>query len=126
MSRKRVTMWVLLITVLVIVLCPGAIYAQDSGQAPKSPMNGDGITALESSTPMDTPDTRPVAGVQNLSLGSQATRHSFLLPSFGVISQVQFNPYDSKSAGNSSPATTTYLSGRLALNKTSGRSETLF
>jgi hypothetical protein len=47
-----------------------------------------------------------------------------LLPSFGATSAVQFNPGNS-SAGNSSPTSTTYVSGRLALNKISGRSELL-
>ncbi len=125
MFRKQLKIWMSLATIVLSSFCPRAIYAQDSGQAPKSPMNVDGMAALESSGPTDIADTRPVGGVQNLSLGGQATRHSFLLPSFGVISQVQFNPYDSKSPGNSSPATATYLSGRLALNKTSARSELL-
>ncbi|MCU1241329.1 MAG: hypothetical protein JWO71_2055 [Candidatus Acidoferrum typicum] len=125
MSRKQLTIWVLLTAIVLIALRPRATYAQDSGQAPKSPMNVDGMAALESNAPTDMPDTRPLGGVQDLSLGSQASRHSFLLPSFGVISQVQFNPYESKPAGNSSPATSTYVSGRLALNKISARSETL-
>jgi hypothetical protein len=85
-------------------------------------MGGDNTGALQSSAPTDIPDTRPLAGVQSLSLGSQSTNHSFLLPSFGVTTQVQFNPYNSSSAGNTTPASSTYLSGRLALNKTSARS----
>jgi hypothetical protein len=121
MSEKRLKTWGPLI---LIVLCVSALRAQDSVDAPKPAMGGDNTAALQSGARTDIPDTRPLAGVQNLSLGSQATSHSFLLPSFGVTSTVQFNPYNN-SAGNSSPASITYLSGRLALNKTSGRSELL-
>jgi len=109
---------------IVTVFCVFSVRAQDSANAPKPAMGGDNVSALQSGAPMDIPDTRPVAGVQNLSLGRQATSHSFLLPSFGVTSAVQFNPYRS-SGSNSSPASTTYVSARLALNKISGRSELL-
>ena len=110
---------------ILLVLCVPVAHAQDSGDVPKPAMVGDGMAALQLSAQADIPDTRPLAGVQNLSLGSQATSHSFLLPSLGVTTQVQFNPYNSGSTGNSSPGSTTYLSGRLALNKTSARSELL-
>lgn len=106
------------------VVCLPAVYAQESNEAPKPAMGGDNIGALQSGAPADVPDTRPLAGIQNLSLGSQSNSHSFLLPSFGVTSAIQFVP-DNNRAGNSSPITTTYLSGRLALNKTSKRSELL-
>ena len=99
------------------------VSAQESGDAPKPAMSGDSVTAeLQSSA--DAPDTRPLAGAQNLSLGGQKTSHSFLLPSFAVTSAVQFNPYDSNNGGPSTQ-TTTYISGRLGLNKVSGRSELL-
>jgi hypothetical protein len=110
---------------LLLVLCVPAAHPQEVGDAPKAAMVGDSVAALQSSAPADIPDTRPVAGVQTIGLGSQATSHSFLLPSFGVTTQVQFNPYNSGSAGNPSPGSTTYLSGRLALNKISARSELL-
>jgi len=107
---------------LLLVLCVSQALAQDSGDAPKPAMGGDNAGALQSNAPADIPDTRPLAGIQNLSLGSSATSHSFLLPSFGVTTQVQFNPYDN-SSGGSSPISTTYLSGRLGVNKISARSE---
>jgi hypothetical protein len=121
MSKKQIKSWGLLI---LVVLCASAARAQDSVDAPKPAMAGDNTASLQSAAPTDIPDTRPLAGVQNLSLGSQATSHSFLLPSFGVTSAVQFNPGNT-SAGNSSPASRTFVSGRLALNKSSSRSALL-
>jgi hypothetical protein len=121
MPDKRLKTWGPLI---LIVLCVSTVRAQDSVDAPKPAMAGDNAASLQSGASTDIPDTRPLAGVQNLSLGSKTTSHSFLLPSFGVTSAIQFNSGNS-SVGNSSPASTTYLSGRLALNKTSSRSELL-
>ena len=109
---------------ILIVQCVATVKAQDSGEAPKPAMTGDSAAALQSTMPADIPDTRPIAGVQNLSLGSQATSHSFLLPSFGVTTQVEFNPYND-STGGTSPTSATYLSGRLGVNKISSRSELL-
>jgi hypothetical protein len=121
MSEKRLKAWGPLI---LLVFCVSAARGQDSVDAPKGAMAGENTASLQSGAPTDIPDTRPLAGIQNLSLGSQSTGHSFLLPSFGVTSAIQFNPY-TNSAGSSSPTTTTYVSGRLALNKISGRSELL-
>ena len=106
------------------VLWIPVVYAQEPSEAPKPAMGGDNVASLQSGAPADVPDTRPLAGIQNLSLGSQSNSHSFLLPSFGVTSAIQFVP-DNNGAGNSSPITTTYLSGRLGLNKISSRSELL-
>jgi hypothetical protein len=70
------------------------------------------------------PDSLPLVGAQNLTLGSTLSGHNFLLPSFGVITQVQINPYNSSGAnGSSSLVSSTYLTGRLALNRTSGNSQ---
>jgi hypothetical protein len=121
---SRTPLRILAPAVLLLVRA-AAVYAQDSGDAPKPAMAGDSISAFQSSAQADVPDTRPLAGVQNLSLGTQASSHSFLLPSFGVTSQVQVNPNNSTSLGNSSPASITYLTGRLALNKISTHSELL-
>lgn len=120
MSVKQLKTWGPLI---LIVLCVPAVRGQESFDAPKPAMAGDNTASLQSGAPTDIPDTRPLAGVQNLSLGSQSTSHSFLLPSFGVTSAAQFN--GSGSVGDSSPTSTTYISGRLALNKISDRSELL-
>jgi hypothetical protein len=120
MSEKRIRTWGLLI---LAVLSVSAVRAQDSSDAPKPAMAGDNAASIQSGAPIDVPDTRPLAGIQNLSLGTQTNSHSFLLPSFGVTTAVQFSP--DRSVGNSSPTTTTYLNGRLAINKTSSHSELL-
>jgi hypothetical protein len=100
--------------------------AQDGYDAPKLVTGvGDGAAALQADGPPDLQDTRPLAGAQNLSLGSRSSNRGFLLPSFGVTTQAQFNPYGSGAANNSSPLSTTFLSGRLALNKISTGSELL-
>ena len=119
MSGKQIRTWALPILLFV---CSPLLRAQDSAEAPKPAMAGDNTASLQSGASTEIADTRPLAGVQNLSLGSPATSHSFLLPSFGVTSTVQFTP-DNKSTGN--PASTTFLSGRLALNKISGHSQLL-
>jgi hypothetical protein len=109
-----------------LLLCALIAEAQDSGDAPKPAMAGDSVSAaLQADEPQDTPDTRPLAGAQNLSLGSKSASHSFLLPSFGMTTQVQLNPYNSSQANSPSLISTTYLSGRLGVNKISGRSELL-
>jgi len=67
-------------------------------------------------------DTTPLAGAQNLTLGLPPSVHSFLLPSFGISSQAQTNPYNSSQSGSPAVIESTYLTGRLALSRTSGRS----
>src|SRR5258708_9834630 len=100
--------------------------AQDRGDAPKHAMAGDSTSAvLQADRAKDISDTRPLVGAQNRSWGSPATSHSFLLPSFGVTTEVQLNPYSSSQANSPSLISTTYLSGRLGVNKISGRSELL-
>jgi hypothetical protein len=109
-----------------LLLCALRAQAQDPGDAPKPAMAGDSTSAvLQADRAKDIPDTRPLAGAQNLSLGSPSTSHSFLLPSFGVTTQVRLNPYSSSQANSPSLISTTYLSGRLGVNKISGRSELL-
>jgi hypothetical protein len=89
-------------------------------------MAGDSASAvLRPDVPQDVPDTRPLAGAQNLSLGIQSATHSFLLPSFGVTTQVQFNRNSFSQANGSSPISASYVSGRLAINKISPGSELL-
>jgi len=69
------------------------------------------------------PDTLPLAGAQNLTLGSPAAGHNILLPSFGVITQIQSNPYNSSQTSSPTVVSSTYLTGRLAMNRTSGSSQ---
>ena len=107
-----------------LLLCAFATEAQDTGEAPKPAMTGDSISGvLQTDGPQDTPDTRPLSGAQNLSLGSQSTSHSFLLPSFGVTTAVRMDPYNSGQANGASLISNTYLSGRVGLNKVSARSD---
>lgn len=67
-------------------------------------------------------DTTSLSGAQNLTLGLPPSGHSLLLPSFGVSSQAQINPYDSSQPNSPGIIGTTYLTGRLALTRSSGRS----
>jgi len=67
-------------------------------------------------------DTNSLSGAENLTLGLPASGHSLLLPSFGISTQAQFNPYNSNQPYDPSVIETTYLTGRLALNRSSGRS----
>jgi hypothetical protein len=74
LSEKQLKTWGQLI---LIVLCAAVARAQDSVDAPKPAMAGDNTASLRSGAPTDVADTRPLAGVQNLSLGSQTSSHSF-------------------------------------------------
>jgi hypothetical protein len=68
-------------------------------------------------------DTTSLAGAQNLTLGLPPSGHSFLLPSFGIASQAQMNPYNSSQHNSPGVIGSTYLTGRLALSRSSGRSD---
>jgi hypothetical protein len=67
-------------------------------------------------------DTTPLAGAQDLRLGLPSSGHNFLLPSFGIATQAQINPYNSSLPNSPGVIGSTYLSGRLALSRSSGRS----
>jgi hypothetical protein len=67
-------------------------------------------------------DTTPLAGAENLTLGLPASGHSFLLPSFGVASQAQIHPYGYGQPNTSGVIESTYLTGRLAMSRSSKRS----
>jgi hypothetical protein len=112
-----------------LVLSASLVQAQDNAAPPKPAMatgvlssasRGDDSTAVP-----DTPDVRPVSGVQNVSLGSQSGSHSFLLPSLGVTTTMQINPYQASQSSAPSLISTSYISGRLGINKISGHSELL-
>jgi len=72
-------------------------------------------------------DAHTLAGAQELTLGTSATARNFILPSFSVVTQVGTNPFTRGPGANSQPGTlsTSYLSGRLGLNRRSDRSEFL-
>lgn len=67
-------------------------------------------------------DTTPLTGAQNLTLGLPSSGHSFLLPSFGIATQAQMDPYNSSQPNSPGVIGSTYLTGRLALSRSSGRS----
>jgi len=71
-------------------------------------------------------DTTSLAGAQNLTLGLPPSGHSFLLPSFGIASQAQMNPYNSGQPNSPGVIGSTFLTGRLALTRSSGRSNLSF
>lgn len=72
------------------------------------------------------PDSRPLAGAQDLTLGTAEGVHSFVLPSFSIMSQAGSDPYGTGIGGTPEVLSTTYLAGRLGLNKVSLRSQFLF
>jgi hypothetical protein len=67
-------------------------------------------------------DTNALAGALSLTIGLPPAGHSFLLPSFGATFQAQANPYDSSQPGSPGVIESGYLVGRLALSRSSGRS----
>jgi hypothetical protein len=73
--------------------------------------------------PSQTVPTRPLAGAQEPR--PDTTNHSFLLPSFSVITQVRTNPYGNAVPNNTGVLSTTFLAGRLGLDKVNPQSELL-
>jgi len=121
-----------------VVLCVPQSWAQGSSgstQEPVPPLPPDdagrtpsvakpGLTgAPVTQEDIDVPDSRSLVGAQNLSLGSSTASQNFLLPSFGVTTQVTIDQYQTNGTNNSDLISSTYLTGRLGLNRTSGRSQ---
>jgi hypothetical protein len=95
---------------------------------PVSPVKTVGDQGGDSSADGNTqmiPDSHPVAGAQDLTLGSSESSRSFLLPSFTVLTQVGTDPFTSTSTSHPGILSTTFVSGRLGLNVISSRSEFL-
>lgn len=67
-------------------------------------------------------DTLPLAGARNLTLGAPASGHSFLLPSFGISTSVETDPYSSTQANRPDLIESTYLIARLAATHNSSHS----
>ena len=68
-------------------------------------------------------DDLPLSGVQNLTLGAPASVHTFLLPSFGIAAVFQTNPYLPNQPNSQTTVESGYVTGRLDLSRTSGRSK---
>lgn len=79
--------------------------------------NSGAVVPYSKEEPSAEPDTRPLAGFQKLSLGTNQADHSFLLPSFSVVGQVQSNPYLSGQVSNTNVTGSGSITGRLALNR---------
>ena len=103
-------------------------------QKPISPVGAEESTSrarqsdegtLPAQEPKIIPDARPLAGAQNLALGAIAFNHVFLQPSFNVTTQAERFPDNSVLANGNNFQYLSYLTGRLGLNRTSGRSELL-
>jgi len=94
---------------------------EENAAAPKPAASGLPITEQEP----DVPDSHPLAGAQGLTLGSSAGNRNFLLPSLGVTTQLEVDKYNSSTAIKVQPNSATYLTGGLAVNRTSGGSQFL-
>lgn len=102
--------------------------AQEANSAPSQPLALSGPQDVTTSSPMlmreeVVADTLSLAGAQNVTLGKPAYGHGFLLPSFGVATTVQTNPYYSGKTSPSGVVDATYLTGRLDLNRSAGHSD---
>lgn len=102
--------------------------AQEASSAPRQPIAWSGSHDVTTGSTMlaeedVVADTLSLAGAQNLTLGKPAYGHGILLPSFGVATAVQTNPYYSGKTSPSGVVDATYLTGRLALDHSSGHSD---
>jgi hypothetical protein len=84
--------------------------AQVSVQAPTQPAQADTI-----------PDTRPLSGAEQFTLGEIPNKHSYLLPSVDVRSQADTN--GASSFGSGQLVSQNSILGTLALQRTTGRSQ---
>ncbi len=118
-----------------LILCVPMAGAQEPSSRPQKPIppassednRSEALQAdegtLATREPKIIPDSRPLAGAQNLTLGTIALDHSFLLPSFSVVTQVGTNANNYGPSNGTGVQSTSFLIGRLGLNRTSGRSE---
>jgi len=69
------------------------------------------------------PDTLPLSGAQNITIGGIQSRHSFILPSLNVTEQVDSNPFSLPAATFNTFETRTLFMGRIGLLQQSAHSE---
>ncbi|HXN21125.1 MAG TPA: hypothetical protein VOA41_00105 [Candidatus Dormibacteraeota bacterium] len=115
-----------------LALCALVGQAQQSQpQKPITPANSEdhrseaqqaAEATLATQEPKVIPDSRPLAGAQDLTLGTIAFHRTYLVPSFTVGTQVGNAHYSGQSGG---AAVQTILTGRIDLNRKTGRSELL-
>lgn len=118
-----------------LILCAPITRSQEPNNEPQKPApagpleNSEGMASQQQGTDASATDesqtgpSRPLAGAQEPRLDT--TNHSFLLPSFSVISQVRTNPYGNAVSNNSGVLSATFLAGRLAVDKVNPQSELL-
>jgi hypothetical protein len=114
---------------LLVVLCMAVPFAraQDSDASSSRSVDASDVKPAATGSPVlpqqdVVADTLPLSGVQDLTLGLPAPGHSFLLPSFGIATTVQTNPYVSGQPGFPGTIESTYLTTRLELNRSSASS----
>jgi len=137
MSHKLCTIGILLCS---LVLCaPLSSRGQQGNSGPEKPLPPlDPASAAWATSPKPAatgsrvvdddlviPDSRPLAGAQNLTLGSALPGPFILLPSLGLSTQAQTNAYNSSETSSIGGVSTTYLTGRLTLNRASLQSQLL-
>jgi hypothetical protein len=138
MPSKFSSTAVILSSVLLLGAAANAQSPSNGSQQPLPPLSplgpqktvGDGVTpgdSADAANQQTIPDTHTLAGAQELTLGTSASAHNFILPSFSVMTQMGTNPFASGAGATTHPATlsTSYLSARLGLNRISERSEFL-
>lgn len=131
-------MWLIRISCLAIALFSlvpvgDAQTANNEAKTPLTPFAPENLSKPEESSviPYSSPETlgiadwRPLSGVQKLTIGMTPPVHSLLLPSFTAMTQAQSNSYSSGQQGGGTVGTSTYLTGRLALNRITAASALL-
>lgn len=120
-----------------LAVIPGA-RAQDSGAQADKPLPPDSLDAKGQNAqkgsaepfPVDepkvTPDTRPLAGAQVLTLGTTEKTRDFVLPSFSVVSQIQRGRYLPNASKGLGTVANEFAAARLALNHVKPDSSLLF
>jgi len=134
MFAKRYILWLYLAGTLA---CGHGLRAQSTGAQPDKPIPPDSIGGASDNAannpdeifPIDqpklTPDTRPLAGAQALTLGTVNKSYNFILPSFSVVAQGGYSSYSPSSTSGSNTTFGGFAAGRLALNHVSTYSSIL-
>jgi len=117
--------------------CAPRLRAQSTDAQPEKPVPPDTLNSPGDKTqkntddlfPIDmavaTPDTRPLAGAQAITLGTVTKTYNFLLPSFSVVAQGQISPGASNPSGVPDTSFSGFAAGRVAMNHVSMNSSIL-
>jgi len=119
-----------------LLLFSAGVMGQDTSAQPDKPLPPDTLntkndasqeeanTIFPIDTPKVVPDTRPLAGVQALTLGTVSKARDFLLPSFSIVGQAQIAPQSINPSGSGTAIFRGFSAFRVALNHTSEISST--